>query len=157
MRSCELRIASALAVAVGLGLCLDPSAMVLAQSPSPTPVPIPRPTPGPTPTPSPSPTDAPTVRILGSVVVPRGAIVEVEVTGGPGHRRDWIGLYAQGARDLDNLRFRFLNGSTFPPRTGVRNATVRFDMPRIPGRYEFRFFASGTHRRLATSGLVIVR
>jgi hypothetical protein len=90
-------------------------------------------------------------------VVARGAVVAVEVTGGPGHRRDWIGLYAQGARDLDSLRFRFLNGWTVPPRTGLSSAIVRFDMPRVPGRYEFRFFASGTYRRLATSGVVVVR
>jgi hypothetical protein len=67
-----------------------------------------------------------------------------------------VGLYPEGARDLDNLAWKFLNGALQPPAAGLTEATLAFRMPRLPGRYNFRFFANGTHQKLATSGSVVV-
>jgi len=157
MRHLARAIDSALAVPLGLGLAalLFPIAAAQAQTPtpSPTPIPIPRPTPMPAPTPDPG---EPALRVVGSTTVARGATVEVDLDNGPGNRRDWIGLYWVGSPDIDSLRWKYLNGSNSPPARGLVRAAVRFTLPRLPGRYEFRFFRSGTHHRLATSRTVTV-
>jgi hypothetical protein len=94
--------------------------------------------------------------VLGSTTVVCGNLVQVQVTNGPGQRLDWIGLYGVGARDLDHLGWKYLNGAVYPPAAGITEATVTFRMPRFPGTYNFRFFRNGTHQQLATSATVEV-
>jgi hypothetical protein len=90
------------------------------------------------------------------MIVKRGATVSVQVTGGPGNRLDWLGLFHTSAADIDHLAYRFMNGTTQPPAQGITTATVTFKMPTVRGRYNFRFFKNATHAKLATSQTVFV-
>lgn len=91
-----------------------------------------------------------------TVAVTAGSTVAVAVSDGPGHATDWIGLYATGAADGAFLDWRYLNGSTGAPASGLTNATVTFALPVALGNYEFRLFASNGFDRLATSTVVTV-
>jgi hypothetical protein len=88
--------------------------------------------------------------------VPALTTVQVTVTNGPGNALDWISLHAVGANDLDKLDWKYLNGTRTAPTVGLTEATVTFQMPQMPGRYEFRFFRDGSYARLATSSVVTV-
>ncbi len=65
-------------------------------------------------------------------------------------------MYAAGAGDGAFLDWRYLNGATVAPGTGLTQATINFTAPVAPGQYEFRFFANDGFARLATSTAVDV-
>ena len=90
------------------------------------------------------------------VTVPPGAAVTVEVSGGPGLPRDWVGKYLSTA--LNGAHFTdwaYLNGSKTPPAVGVTSATLTFTMA-AAGTYNFRLFRNNAYVVLATSPDVIV-
>jgi len=91
-----------------------------------------------------------------AVTIVAGTTAAVSITSGAGSTTDWVALYAVGAADGAYLDWRYLNGATAPPATGLTDATVAFSMPVTPGSYEFRLFASNGFSRLATSGNVDV-
>jgi hypothetical protein len=53
-----------------------------------------------------------------------GSDAVVVISDGPGNRTDWLGLYAVGAADTAPISWRYLNGTTAPPATGVTGATI---------------------------------
>ena len=89
------------------------------------------------------------------VTVPAGSLVTVTIANGPGNPTDWVALAAVGSADATNVDWRYLNGTTVPPSSGLSVATVTFAVPVTPGTYEVRFFANNTYARIATSGHVI--
>jgi hypothetical protein len=88
------------------------------------------------------------------ISVAAGATAAVTVSGGPANPADWVGLYVLGATDGAYADWRYLNGSTVAPVSGLSTATVAFAMPVVPGDYEFRLFANNGYERLATSAVV---
>jgi uncharacterized protein YegP (UPF0339 family) len=91
-----------------------------------------------------------------SVSAVAGSMASVGVSGGPANPTDWVGLYPAGAADTTFIDWRYLNGSTVPPASGVTDATISFLVPATPGNYEFRLFANNGYARLATSAVVVV-
>ena len=85
-----------------------------------------------------------------------GTLLSVAIAGGPANAADWVGLYAAGASDGQNLAWQDLSGSTVPPAMGLSSATVEFLVPIAPGGYEVRFFATTGYGRLATSTALVV-
>jgi subtilisin family serine protease len=102
----------------------------------------------------------PTVTVNGSstpVEVAPGTLVTVAVTDGPSARGDWVGQHeAASGSDTRFCDWQYLNGIRRRPATGTPSATLRFRMPRRPGRYDFRFFWNDTYTQLATSPIVTV-
>jgi hypothetical protein len=98
----------------------------------------------------------PTIVALPATVNP-GAPITVTVANGPGNPMDWVTLADSTAPDTVYTNWKFLNGSTAPPATGVTAATLTFTAPTTPGTYIFRFFANNTFTKLATSGTVTVQ
>jgi hypothetical protein len=79
-------------------------------------------------------------------------IVTATIAGGPGNATDWVALYATGASTY--LNWKYLNGSTTAPATGMTSATVTFGMPSTPGTYVLKFWGGST--LLATSATITV-
>jgi uncharacterized protein YegP (UPF0339 family) len=82
-----------------------------------------------------------------------GGTLTVTIANGPGSRLDWVALYptAGGAGFVD---WKYLNGATTAPATGVTSATVTFTMPATAGTYTLRFLANNTYTLLATTGTI---
>jgi hypothetical protein len=97
----------------------------------------------------------PTVTAGPATVAPGGTITAT-VTNGPGHLRDWVGLYDINGPDTPSLAWRYLNGTTTAPAQALTEATLIFTAPTTPGTYHLRFFANGGWTRLATSGPIEV-
>jgi hypothetical protein len=94
---------------------------------------------------------------VGSTTVNPGATITFQLSNGPGNPIDWVGFYAAGAEDRGNyLQWQHLNGSTSPPSSGIRNATLQFTAPQTPGAYNIRWFANGGYTSLATSATITV-
>jgi hypothetical protein len=91
-----------------------------------------------------------------AVTVNAGAAVSVATASGPVNATDWVGFFPAGAADGAFIDWRYLNGTTVPPTTGVTDATITFYAPVVPDHYEFRLFASNGYNTLATSGDVVV-
>lgn len=91
----------------------------------------------------------------GTPIAP-GSTMTVSVTGGPGNKGDWVGLFRVGAAEdgFNTLAWCFLSGThDYPSNDDMRLATFPFVLPKaLPaGRYEFRFYASDNYfTRLAT-------
>src|SRR5262245_25017081 len=103
----------------------------------------------------------PTIGVNGAapsdpVSVAAGSPLTIAVAGGPGNATDWIGLFPAAAGDGGYLDWRYLNGATAPPASGVTSATLTFTAPVAAGAYELRLFANNTYLRIATSGPVTV-
>lgn len=85
-----------------------------------------------------------------------GSTMTVSVTGGPGNKGDWVGLFRVGAAEdgFNTLAWCFLSGThEYPSADDMRLATFPFVLPKaLPaGQYEFRFYASDNYfTRLAT-------
>ena len=90
------------------------------------------------------------------VSVVAGATISVGVADGPGDSADWIGLYPSTAADGGYLDWRYLNGTTVAPQSGLTTAALSFAAPVEPGQYEFRMFSSNGFTRLAVSGEVTI-
>lgn len=80
-----------------------------------------------------------------------GSNVVVSFAGGPASATDWIGLAPAGSPDTTLVDWRYLNGTTVPPSSGLTSGTVSFLAPPTAGGYEVRLFAHGTFARLATT------
>jgi hypothetical protein len=91
-----------------------------------------------------------------AVSVVAGTYVTVDITGGPAQPADWVGLYAANAADSSPMLWKYLNGSTTLPASGLTNATLTFAVAVSAGSYEFRFFNADTLSRLATSTTLVV-
>ncbi len=86
-----------------------------------------------------------------TATVVAGAGVTVSLTGGPGNPTDWIALAPAGAPDSTLVDWRYLDGTTVPPSTGLSNGTVQFLAPAAAGDYEVRLFAHDSSTRVATT------
>ena len=64
-----------------------------------------------------------------TVTVAVGSTVSTSVTNGPGSGSDWLALYASDEPEGAYMDWRYLNGATVPPSTGLTDATVNFTMP----------------------------
>ncbi len=80
-----------------------------------------------------------------------GSTLSVSVSGGPGNATDWVALATAGTADTSYLDWRYLNGATAPPSSGLTSATLAFTAPVIAGSYELRFFVNNTYQRVATT------
>jgi fibronectin type III domain protein len=101
-------------------------------------------------------TQGPTVTVSPATVNP-GDVITATMANGPGHVWDWVSLVPVTAPDSSYVAWRYLNGLTSPPATGLTGATVQFTAPTTPGTYHIRWFANGTYARLATSSTVTVQ
>ena len=80
-----------------------------------------------------------------------GSTITVSLTGGPGNPTDWMGLAPTGSPDTTLVDWRYLNGTTVAPASGLTSGTVQFLAPSTAGSYEIRLFEHGGWGRLATS------
>lgn len=81
--------------------------------------------------------------------------VIVAVEDGPTNPLDWVGLFAVGAPDNENIAWTYFNQSSeTPPVVGTSSAALPFTLPAEQGDYEFRLFAANG-ARLATSTTVV--
>jgi Calx-beta domain/Right handed beta helix region len=85
-----------------------------------------------------------------------GQTITVTVTGGPGNRLDWVGLYNAAAPDASFIDWKYLSGTRTAPATGLKSATLSFTMPAKAAVYNVRFFANSGYTRLATSGNIVI-
>ena len=79
---------------------------------------------------------------VNTASVAPGATITATVTGGPGNRLDWVGLFPTGAPSTGSTDWKYLNGSRTAPATGVTSATVSFVAPSTLGTYAVRFYSS---------------
>jgi Putative Ig domain len=100
----------------------------------------------------PSPT-APSVALTPSAGAPGGTLAAV-IANGPAGVADWVALFQTGGTQY--LEWKYLNGVSFPPTTGMSGATLGFTMPSTPGTYEVRFFANNSSTVIATSNPITV-
>jgi len=96
----------------------------------------------------------PVVAVNPTTVGPAQTVV-VTVSGGPGNRGDWVGLYASGGTSY--LDWKYLSNSRSYPASGLPAATLTFTMPPAPGTYTFRLYANDGFTLVATSPAVTVR
>ncbi len=139
---------------------------VPSPSPSITPTPIPSPSPAPSPSPSPAPSPSPSGPSVAvdRTSVPRGGTVKVTVSGGPGGRWDWVGLYltsqvVTNSSNDNDYAWQYLSGTHTAPSTGKTSATLTFTMPSTTGNFNFRFWGDSplpAYTLLATSPTVVV-
>jgi subtilisin family serine protease len=94
---------------------------------------------------------APATTLTATASVHPGGAIEVQVGNGPGHARDWVGLYTSGSGDSTFVDWAYLNGAKTPPPTGLSTTTMRFTAPAAPGSYEVRLFADNGYTKVATS------
>ncbi len=85
-----------------------------------------------------------------------GTVITVEVNDGPGNAGDWVGFYTADAQDGTYLSWKYLSNSTVQPMVGSVTSMLTFQAPSTSGSYEFRFFASNSFARLATSTTLVV-
>src|SRR5258708_1397826 len=52
-----------------------------------------------------------------------GGTETVQLTGGPGNLKDWVGLYRSGDADTNPITWQYLSGTMIPPPTGMTSAT----------------------------------
>ena len=97
----------------------------------------------------------PCITVASTTVAP-GAAINFTISGGPANPKDWVALFATGANDSSYIQWKYLNGSTTAPATGVSSATLQFTAPTTPGTYNIRFFADNGFTRLATSVTITV-
>ena len=98
----------------------------------------------------------PTVSVSPATVNP-GDVITATVANGPGNVADWVTIGLVTAPDSGYAAWKYLNGFTSPPATGLNSAMVQFTAPTAPGTYHIRWFANGTYARLATSSTLTVQ
>ena len=93
----------------------------------------------------------------GAITVARGSTLSIVVTNGPANSWDYVTVVPAGSPSTFwSGNYRFLNGTTTVPNTGMANGTVNLPAPLTAGTYEVRFNADGWYTRLATSGVITV-
>ena len=98
---------------------------------------------------------AATITVSPTTVAP-GALITTTVANGPGIAGDWVGLHLVNGADSSYLQWKYLNGTTTQPATGLTGATVTFTAPAMVGDYQLRWFSNNTYARLATSATITV-
>jgi len=89
---------------------------------------------------------------ISTPAIPFDSALTVHVEGSPANSTEWVGLYSQQDSSLTGyLDWQYLNGRMTPPRTGLTNTTLEFDMPTTPGLYYFILFADDDDTVLAVS------
>jgi subtilisin family serine protease/ribosomal protein L35AE/L33A len=89
---------------------------------------------------------------LSTTSATAGGAISFTVSGGPGNRTDWVGVYAEGTPDAGyQLAWTYLNGTKTAPSTGITNATLTLPVPTTPGTYNIRLLANDGFTRLAAS------
>jgi hypothetical protein len=100
--------------------------------------------------------NGPKLSVSATTVSP-GQSVTVNVNGGPGNAKDWVGLYKVGAADRSFLNWKYLNNTKTAPATGMTAGKLTFKMPATPGEYEFRFYENDGYTMLAKSVIIRVQ
>jgi hypothetical protein len=89
-----------------------------------------------------------------------GRTITANVSNGTGNRRDWLAVYCPSTSpDSSYIEYRFLNGLTTPPATGVTAATVSFSLPlniAAGSSCDVRLFYNNSMSRLSRSGAVVI-
>lgn len=67
-----------------------------------------------------------------TATVGAGGSITVAVADGPGNPTDWIGLAPAGSPDSTLIDWRYLNGTTVPPSSGLSGGRVNFVAPATP-------------------------
>ena len=86
--------------------------------------------------------------------VAAGANLTATIANGPGNRLDWVALYPMGSSTF--VDWKYLNGTSVAPATGLTGATLNFTMPTTPGQYTLMFFSNNSYTVLATGATVTV-
>lgn len=95
--------------------------------------------------------------VTTAVTVGAGSVIAVTVTGGPGHRLDWVALAARGAPATSFLQWTYLSGTATAASAAATTAgTVTFVAPAQPGDYEIRLFADNGYSLVAASAALTV-
>ncbi|MDO8677398.1 MAG: M12 family metallo-peptidase [Acidobacteriota bacterium] len=98
----------------------------------------------------------PTLAVAPLTVNPGGTLT-VTVGNGPGHARDWVGLFCPAAvSHVSFIDWKYLNGSRTPPAVGLTGATLTFAAPPKTGTCNVRWFVNDSYTLLATSDTVQV-
>src|SRR5207247_5302768 len=77
----------------------------------------------------------PAVTVSPATVNP-GDVITATVANGPGGPFDWVTLGLVTASDSGYVAWKYLNGSTTPPATGLTNATIPLIVPTMKGTYQ---------------------
>ncbi len=85
-----------------------------------------------------------------------GETLTIQLTGGPAHQADWLGLYVSGSSNSEWLDWRYVNGTRQMPTSGLSNATVTTALPTGIGSYQVRLFSGATGSVIASSGAITV-
>jgi hypothetical protein len=103
------------------------------------------------------PPQSPAISASSSSVTP-GAQVTVSISGGPGNRGDWVGLYRAGnVAPGQYLSWQYMNGTQTQPSIGMTAATLTFTMPATADSYQFVLQGGSGFNPLATSNTVTVK
>jgi hypothetical protein len=104
-----------------------------------------------------TPAQAQTVTVTPTTVAPSTAVTVV-VANGPANPKDWVGMVAVGAPNVQGsiLQWMYLNGQGTAPPTGMSDATLGFTAPATTGSYEFRLYINDTFTVAATSNTLTV-
>ena len=98
----------------------------------------------------------PTITLSTTSVAP-GGTVTATIANGPGNPGDWVALYAAGDPGVTSyFEWKYLNGTTTQPGTGLTGAALLFTLPTTPGTYNVRFFLDNSGTLLATSLTITV-
>ena len=98
----------------------------------------------------------PVPQVTAPASVAAGGTITVLVQDGPANVTDWVAFYSSGSADQTFLDWMYLSGTRVAPAAGQSSASLTFTAPSTPGTYQFRFFASNSYTRLATSAIVTV-
>ncbi len=96
----------------------------------------------------------PTVDVASTSVSP-GSVITVNVGNGPGHPSDWVALAMAGAPNTSYVAWKYLNGSTTVPASGLTTATLNMTAPMTGGTYEARLFAHNGFTRLGATTVTV--
>lgn len=93
---------------------------------------------------------------LSATTVARGGVFTVTVANGPANPTDWVALVPTSAPNGGYISWKFMNGITIAPPSGMSAAILTFVAPVTPGTYNIRFFSNNTFNLLATSATITV-
>ena len=77
--------------------------------------------------------------------------ITATVANGPGNPKDFVGLFCPATGNQAPLIWRYLDGSTTLPATGLESGTVTIDLPGPGGLCNVRFMLNGGSTVLAAS------
>jgi len=95
-------------------------------------------------------TTTPSTITLGRSIGNPGVQVSAVVANAPGWPGDWAGLYDA---DDTNIEWQYLDGSHALPGSSIRDTTLTFTTPLVPGVYHARLF-NAAYQEVAASGTI---